>query len=186
MERIAWLVIGVSLTVVLMAFLPAIRPDVSMPSAPDPKGAADASEDTSAMPDTMAMPDMGAMRDTGAMHRHPPREVSPDLPVPSLTHLMFPDATDGYNIQILVRDFAFTPAAIDREARDNEGHAHVYVNGEKVARVYSAWHHLPGALLAPGPNDVTVTLNANDHGEWSVGGTAISSTVRVHGAATAR
>lgn len=112
-------------------------------------------------------------------HKHPLREVSHDLPVPTLTHLVFPDAIDGHNIQLLVEKFKFSPASINREVVDNEGHAHLYVNGTKVGRIYSKWLHLPSFLLEPGVNFVSVTLNANDHSEWAIGGTAISSTVRV-------
>lgn len=112
-------------------------------------------------------------------HEHLPQEVSPELPVPSVTHLVFPDAMDGYNVQILAKNFTFTPAAINRDVVFNEGHAHLYVNGNKVARVYDSWHHLPSSLLRNGVNLVTVTLNANDHGEWSIGADPIASTVRV-------
>jgi hypothetical protein len=115
----------------------------------------------------------------GAMHMHPPRSVPADLPIPSLTHLVFPDAMDGYNVQILLTNFRFTPAAINTGVKDNEGHAHIYVNGIKIGRVYAAWYHLPSDLFKAGENQVTVTLNANDHSEWAVGDMPISSTVIV-------
>jgi hypothetical protein len=167
MEKIAYLVIGAAFAVVLMTLLPMAQMTVPLPA-----DGADMSG--------MEM-DASEMSQMGAMHQHPPREVSPDLSAPSLTHLMFPDAMDGYNIQILPRTFTFTPAAINRPAQDNEGHAHVYVNGVKIARVYAAWYHLPSAVLQAGDNDVTVTLNANDHSEWSENGVVISSTVVVQG-----
>lgn len=130
---------------------------------------------------TMSHADMTGMDNDAneANHAHPLREVNSALPAPTLTHLVFPDAMDGYNIQILTEDFRFTPASINREVVDNEGHAHLYVNGEKIARVYSNWVHLPSGLLEPGVNFVSVTLNANDHSEWAVNGAAIASTVRV-------
>lgn len=112
-------------------------------------------------------------------HQHPPREVSAERPQPSVTHLIFPDVRGGYNIQILPVNFRFTPAAINRAPQHNEGHAHIYVNGVKVARVYSTWYHLSGASLASGENEVRVTLNANDHSEWTVNGVPVSSTVKV-------
>ncbi|WP_145996755.1 hypothetical protein [Monaibacterium marinum] len=114
-----------------------------------------------------------------SMHDHPMREVTSGLPVPAVTHLVFPDAMDGYNVQILPRNFEFTPAAINRAVQDNQGHAHLYINGVKIQRVYSNWFHLPSSLLQPGVNLVSITLNANDHSEWAQDGTAISSTVRV-------
>lgn len=165
MERLAYLVIGASLAVVVMTYWPGRQIDMS--------------SRTVEMEMTETSAKMLAMHDPGAMHQHPPREVSPDLPLPGVTHLMFPDAVDGYNVQILTRNFTFTPAAINRAPEDNEGHAHIYVNGVKIARVYSTWYHLSGALLRPGDNDVSVTLNANDHSEWAVDGKPISSVVRV-------
>lgn len=116
---------------------------------------------------------------SGMAHGHTRRDVSPDLPIPSVSHLVFPDVMDGYNIQIILQNFTFKPASINKEARSNQGHAHLYVNGEKVARLYSDWFHMPGSFLSEGVNIVTVTLNANDHTEWSIDGQPISSSVRV-------
>lgn len=115
--------------------------------------------------------------DTG--HSHAIRDVAEAAAMPEVSHLVFPDAVDGYNIQILTRNFRFAPAAINGAVEDNAGHAHVYVNGTKVMRVYSDWVHLPGQILQPGVNLVTVTLNANDHSTWGVDGAPIASSVRV-------
>jgi len=113
------------------------------------------------------------------MHDHPVRNVSDALPYPKITHLVFPDAMDGYNVQILVDNFKFTPASINRAVQPNTGHAHLYVNGQKISRVYSEWIHLPSSLLQLGVNQVTVTLNANDHSEWAIDSQSIASTVAV-------
>jgi hypothetical protein len=45
--------------------------------------------------------DMAAMNAEQGEHNHPALPVDPALPIPSLTHLVFPDAMDGYNVQIL-------------------------------------------------------------------------------------
>jgi hypothetical protein len=124
--------------------------------------------------------DMSEMSDEGVEHDHPARPVDPDLPIPSLTHLAFPDAIDGYNVQILVQNFTFTPAAINRAVVPNEGHAHIYINGVKIARVYGNWYHLPSSSFFLGGNALTVTLNANDHSTWATtDGNLIASTVPV-------
>ena len=49
-----------------------------------------------------------------------------------------------------------------------EGHAHVYVDGEKAARIYGPWFHL--GALPPGEVTLGVTLNANDHSLLAVSG----------------
>lgn len=121
-----------------------------------------------------------ASRPQETAHEHPMRPVAAGAAVPTVTHLVFPDAIDGYNIQILTENFTFTPAAINREAAQNKGHAHLYVNGRKYSRIYGPWAHLPGSALVPGANVVSVSLNANDHSEWSVGGVPITSTVIVY------
>ncbi|WP_299414744.1 hypothetical protein [uncultured Sulfitobacter sp.] len=123
---------------------------------------------------------MSATGGEGVEHDHPALPVDPSLPIPSLTHLAFPDAMDGYNIQILVRNFTFTPASINREVVPNEGHAHIYINGAKISRVYGNWYHIPSSLFAPGVNALTVTLNANDHSTWATpDGALIASTVAI-------
>lgn len=131
------------------------------------------------VPGMSSMAEMQPQANMAEMHDHPMREVTSNLPAPAVSHLVFPDAMDGYNVQILPRNFEFTPAAINRAVQDNQGHAHLYINGVKIQRVYSNWFHLPSSLLQPGVNLVSITLNANDHSEWAQGGTAISSTVRV-------
>ena len=159
MEKLAYLAIGASITVVVMTLLP--MPHETMSS-------------------DMGDADVGmVMAGMGAAHQHPPLEVSAELPLPSVTHLVFHDAMGGYNVQILPNNFSFTPAAINRAPQFNEGHAHIYVNGEKIARVYSSWYHLSDGLLNPGENEVSVTLNANDHSEWAVSGVPIASMVKV-------
>jgi len=159
MEKFAYVVIGGALGVVLTLILKTPQ-----------------SIDTAVMP----VMEMNKMAGTmPAMHQHPLRNVSPDTPVSSVTHLVFPDMMGGYNVQIIPRNFVFTPAAINREVKDNQGHAHIYVNGVKVSRVYSKWYYLSSAFLKPGENTVSVTLNANDHSEWAVNGASILSIVRV-------
>ncbi|CTQ49371.1 hypothetical protein [Jannaschia donghaensis] len=169
MEKIAYLVIGGAVAVIAMTLLPMGRIDMS-----------------SDMRDAEMPMEQAAMSEMGAVHQHPPREISPDLPMPGVTHLMFPDVIDGYNVQILTRNFTFTPVGINRPPKDNEGHAHIYVNGVKIARIYSDWYHLPDASLQPGENTVRVSLNANDHSEWAIGGRPIASVVRIQGADDAK
>jgi hypothetical protein len=156
-ERIAYFLIGGALAVTLMTFLPSQQVET--------QNTGQASE--------------SSMLDRMEMHDHPLFAVAENLPVPSVTHLMFPDVMGGFNIQILVRNFEFTPTAINREPKYNSGHAHVYVNGVKYARVYSTWFHLPTSALKPGENFVKVTLNANNHSEWAKDGKTISSVVKI-------
>ncbi len=131
-------------------------------------------------PMIMAMESAEMDMSDGMDHAHPMRDVAYDAPTPAVTHLVFPDAMDGYNIQILTENFTFAPASINGAVAENEGHAHLYVNGEKISRIYGNWVHLPSSALVSGANVVGITLNANDHSEWSVEGVPVASTVIVY------
>lgn len=76
------------------------------------------------------------------------------------------DAKDGYNINIITTNFVWAPEHVNQTPIQGEGHAHIYVDNIKIARVYSNWFHLSDSNLHPGKNTIVVTLNANDHSEW--------------------
>ncbi|MCA9368338.1 hypothetical protein KC887_08875, partial [Candidatus Kaiserbacteria bacterium] len=112
-------------------------------------------------------------------HTHPMLEVDPALPVPTVTLEAVKDEKDGYNLHLVTTNYTFTPEAANSPPAANTGHAHLYVNGQKVARVYGEWFHLPAADLAQGLNAVEVTLNANDHSEWVYEGAHLAATTTV-------
>lgn len=89
------------------------------------------------------------------------------------------DSMDGFNIFLETQNFRFTPQSVDTLPISNEGHAHLYVNGEKVARMYSPWHHLSGKLLRDGINRVEVEFSTNDHSVWAVAGVPIGADVLI-------
>lgn len=110
---------------------------------------------------------------------HPITEVRDDRPIPSLRLRVSPDRMDGFNIFLETRNFLFTPGLAGSAPVANEGHAHLYVNGEKVARMYSPWHHLPAKLLRDGINRLEVEFSANDHSVWGVAGEPIGADVLI-------
>ena len=87
---------------------------------------------------------------------------------PTLDLRLAKDAKSGWNLHIATTNFRFAPERANAAHRPGEGHAHVYVNGRKVARVYAPWFHLDA--LPPGEVEIAVTLNANDHGLLAVAG----------------
>ena len=111
--------------------------------------------------------------------QHPLVEVREDLPVPSLVIRLIPDRMDGFNVFLDTRNFVFTPENVGQTAISSEGHAHLYVNGEKVARLYSPWHHLSGKLLREGINRIEVEFSTNDHSVWGVAGAPIGADVLI-------
>jgi len=96
----------------------------------------------------------------------------PDGPeAPSLDVALTADPLSGWNLHIKVSNFRFSPENAGSSHVPGEGHAHVYVNGDKIARQYAPWLHIPD--LPSGENVLAVTLNANDHRPLSVGATAL-------------
>jgi hypothetical protein len=110
------------------------------------------------------------------MHSHGEALVLPaDDSAPSLDIRLLPDPVAGWNLNILTTQFHFAPENAGREHVPGQGHAHVYVNGIKIARVYGNWFHLDA--LPPGRAEIEVTLTANDHRALVVNDTPLSRTV---------
>ncbi len=109
------------------------------------------------------------------------RDAPAGLPAPGLIVEAFADPGDGYNLNLIVKNFAFSPERTGQAAEAVEGHAHLYVNGTKIGRVYGPWVHLPDKFLAPGANEVRVSLNDNTHRAWSVGGAPVEARLTLQG-----
>ncbi|MGI9352581.1 MAG: hypothetical protein ACR2O3_13540 [Rhizobiaceae bacterium] len=96
---------------------------------------------------------------------------------PELNIVVIPDPKSGWNLKIDTGNFRFAPEKASTPHVSGEGHAHIYINGEKVARHYSNWFHI--ASLPEGENTITVSLNANDHRQLAVGEKAIEASTVV-------
>lgn len=95
--------------------------------------------------------------------------------VPSVAIALHKDAMSGYNLEITPTNFRFAPEHVNGAVVPNEGHAHLYIDGKKIARVYGTWMHLSGDFFPSGSHEVRVTLNANDHSDLSVASTLIEA-----------
>lgn len=78
---------------------------------------------------------------------------------------------DSYNLLVEIDNWTFTPESTGQPTVANEGHGHVFVDGQKVGRLYSNWLHLGD--LEPGRHVILVTLNGNDHRQFVVNGEVI-------------
>lgn len=85
----------------------------------------------------------------------------------------------GNNIDINVswENFRVAPENADSEHVDGEGHLHIYVNGEKIGRMYSNWHHIYD--LEPGEYEIEVTATTNDHRLYTTDGEEVAATATV-------
>jgi len=119
-----------------------------------------------------------AQHDSGSHHGHSKQiEIGDISHVPGLNIVAKPDSSSGWNIHVLVTNFRFAPENAGKKHVSGQGHAHLYVDGEKVARLYGPWFHL--APLSPGKHSLAVTLNANSHEEYSFKGTPISKQIEI-------
>lgn len=96
-----------------------------------------------------------------------------NTPVPAVSFTITPDPMSGWNVLIKADNFTFTPEKVNQDASANEGHAHIFVDGFKMGRIYSEWYHLK--KLTPGEHEVQITLNANDHSAWASKGVEIDA-----------
>jgi len=106
-------------------------------------------------------------------------EMPAGAPTPGLSLRVTEDAVGGWNLEVSVENFQFTPTEVNEAHRPGHGHAHLYVNGIKKMRLYGPWLHI--GHLPPGANTISVTLNANDHRAYAVSGEAITAYVQVEG-----
>jgi hypothetical protein len=109
--------------------------------------------------------------DHARMHSQPIALAAEDAP--SVAIRVTPDPMSGHNLYVETEGFAFAPQNASGDNQPGEGHAHVYVNGTKIGRLYGSWLHLPD--LPSGEVTVEVTLNANDHRPFAVNGAPITA-----------
>lgn len=83
------------------------------------------------------------------------------------------DASGGVAITIEAENWRWAPENVDGQHRDGEGHAHIYVDGEKLGRVYGPAYYITG--LETGRRHIRVTLNANSHDGLMVDGELIEA-----------
>ena len=114
-------------------------------------------------------PDTSRDSDHAAVAGHGGTIALPSGPdAPTLDFRVVRDPASGWNLHIVTTNFRFAPERVSAPHRPGEGHAHVYVDGRKIARIYGPWFHL--GALPPGKAAIAVTLNANDHGVLAVSG----------------
>ena len=93
--------------------------------------------------------------------------------IPEIDGRIKQDRTGNWMLKITTKNFIFKPEKLgSNEQKVNEGHAHLYINGEKKNRIYGQYFDL--GTLKPGVYDVRVTLNTNDHRELMFKGKQIA------------
>ncbi len=117
--------------------------------------------------------------------------VPSGLPAPQIGLELFEDQVSGYNLEINLRHFVLVPPVEELMVKVKElmnrkvtgslmGHAHLYINGQKLMRLYSPYIHLPENLFVEGINVITVSLNNHQHDTWTVGQQEIQATLTIN------
>ena len=130
----------------------------------------------------LPIPNQASVQMDHSMHADPAHEamhamlveLDPNAP-PELRLEVTKDAVSGWNLFVDVTNFTFVPATVDAEDQLGEGHAHLYVNDVKMARLYGPHFHIPD--LPVGENTLRVTLNANNHASYAVNGEPVAAEI---------
>ncbi len=145
-------------------------------------------QDMSAMKNMASMPNMQKVNENNtntnaAMsmdHSHMPIEIPEEIATPALSLSIYQDTVSGYNLELSIERYSLIPPPADLTTMEElmvptinknsgfvEGHAHLYVNGEKIQRIYGNYIHLPATLFKPGINQLTVSINNHGHMYWT-------------------
>ena len=87
------------------------------------------------------------------------------------------DAKMGHNLHVKSTRFRWTPANASGKHVQGQGHAHLYIDGKKITRLYGPWFFIGD--LTKGKHTIKVTLNGNDHGDYVRGKRVIAAMATV-------
>jgi copper(I)-binding protein len=110
------------------------------------------------------------------MDHSAPFDVPADEPAPKLRVTVTPHGS-GWNVLAEVQDFTFSKSAVDGPHQPGIGHAHLYLNGLKLQRMYGPEARI--GALPPGAYEVRVTINTNDHLVYSVDGLPVTAAAEI-------
>lgn len=125
-------------------------------------------------------------------HSHIPVALPDGVPIPTLSISVSRDWMSGLNLKLHTENYEMTipPAGLEMDALMQpslnaetgiaEGHAHLYINGEKIQRIYGHQLHLPATLFKPGLNQINVSINNHGHMYWTANGRQILATLYVN------
>jgi hypothetical protein len=111
-------------------------------------------------------------------HAHNHSQIEADRPM-TVRLEVSPDLLSGYNLTIHTEHFSWAPQRASTKHFTGEGHAHLYINDVKFGRLYGAHHHIPSSALQAGENVITVTLNANTHEDYTIGGELVAASTTI-------
>lgn len=124
-------------------------------------------------------PPAGRLIEATAPDGHALREVREGT-APAVRLEATRDAESGWNLHLVTEAYRFVPERAGQQARGGEGHAHLYLDDERIARVYGPWFHVPADAVPDGPHELSV-ITAHDHTAWATEGRPVQDTAEVTG-----
>ncbi|MFI1734340.1 hypothetical protein ACH40E_35050 [Streptomyces acidicola] len=115
--------------------------------------------------------------DTDEKGRHY-REID-DKGAPDVGIEVQPDAGDGWDVRLTVRNFRFSPTGTQPVAVTGRGTVVLYLDGCPLTRLRTTEYRLPGDLVPRGTHPLTARLYADDHTVWAVDGEPVESTADI-------
>jgi len=105
---------------------------------------------------------------TGAISIH---EIAQEA-APQATLEIQKDPTGGFNVQVKTTNFLWRPEMASMQHVPGEGHAHVYLDGRKIMRIYNEWFHLNTYQFSTrsGEQLLSIEFVGNDHAPYTIEG----------------
>ena len=87
------------------------------------------------------------------------------------------DPTGGFNVQVVTTNFVWRPEMASMQHVPGEGHAHVYLDGRKIMRIYNEWFHLNTYQFStkPGEQLLSIEFVGNDHAPYTIQGLPVGA-----------
>jgi len=107
-------------------------------------------------------------RTNGAISVH---EIAQDA-APQASLEIQKDPTGGFNVQVKTTNFVWRPEMASMQHVPGEGHAHVYLDGRKIMRIYNEWFHLNTYQFSTrsGGQLLSIEFVGNDHAPYTIQG----------------
>lgn len=103
-------------------------------------------------------------------------EVEQDM-APKVSLEVEKDLTGGFNVHVVTSNFRWRPEMASKRHVIGEGHAHVYLDGQKIMRIYNEWFHLNTYQFSSrsGEQLLSVEFVGNDHAPYTTQGVPVGS-----------
>ena len=109
----------------------------------------------------------------GAISVH---EISLEV-APKASLVIKKDPTGGFNVQVKTTNFLWRPELASMQHVSGEGHAHVYLDGRKIMRIYNEWFHLNTYQFSTraGEQLLSIEFVGNDHAPYTIQGLPVGA-----------